>query len=186
MVIQIKGKKISLNLSIESSLTPNEKEKLELAANHIVDCINSDEFKDWCLGFNYSYTDCTGSLWWKKCQKVIVNHFNWNDGLSNEQVYNKLMSGSEHLSPNADAEMDITLVIDRRNKRGVLGYTYPNSYKQWIYSWFLSSSSYRDVAGNIFHEYCHKLGFDHAYKFHTTRQYTIPYACGYLVRDFKL
>lgn len=184
MLIKEKGEKLSLNLVVESSLSDAEKLILQKAARHIVSVMNSREFAEFVLNYRYSYRACRGILWWKRCWTNKVDGFNWNDSLNNMQIYNKLMTGSEELRPEADNEIDINLVIDRRNKRGVLGYTYPNSIKQWIYSWFLNSD-YKAVAGNLVHEWCHKMGFNHAFKYHYTRQFTVPYAVGYYIRDAK-
>lgn len=185
MNIKFKGEKLAINLTVHSQLSPSEEVKLKQALRHAVSVLNSKEFEAFVKGFSYEYTACTGALWWKRCRKVVVNNFNWNGDLSNTQVYNKIMTGSETLRPEPDNEVDIDLVIDRRNKRGVLGYTYPNSIKQWIYANFFARASYKEIAANLVHEYFHKLGFDHAFKYHHTRQFTVPYAGGYYVRDAK-
>jgi uncharacterized protein YjaZ len=87
------------------------------------------------------------------------------------------MAGKEVLREAKNYQADIVLRIDRRRRRGVLGYTYPSSIKQWIYSWFLKSD-FKSVAGNLAHEWCHKMGYKHAYKYNSTRHHTVPYAVG--------
>ena len=37
-----------------------------------------------------------------------------------------------------------------------------------------------DIVGNVIHEYCHNIGFGHNVKNNPTRQYTVPYAIGYI------
>lgn len=176
--------KLSFDLEVETDVRDDEALKLKQAVRHSSQALSSDLFKQFCLNYEYSYRSCRGALWWKRCQTNRVQDFNWNSGLTREQIYNKIMTGSETLSPEVDGTADIILRVDRRNKRGVLGYTYPNSTRQWIYANFLAEASYKDVAGNLAHEWAHKLGFGHAFKYHYTRQFTIPYAVGYFVRDY--
>ena len=40
-----------------------------------------------------------------------------------------------------------------------------------------------EVAGNIFHEWTHKLGFDHDVIYTSERNATVPYALGFLIRE---
>lgn len=170
MLIQIKehGKKFAVNLDVQHSLTQKELTKLQQAARHAFDVMNSDSFKLWCWNFSYSGR----------------NHFH-DTNLTNEQVYDKLMSGAERLLPVVDNEMDITLLIDHRNKKGVLGYTFKSTIKQWIYNRFFSSANYKQISGNLVHEWCHKMSFGHDYKRTKYREYSVPYAVGYFVARFS-
>ena len=75
--------------------------------------------------------------------------------------------------------------LDKRYKKGVLGYTYPSTVKQWIYKSFFIDATYKEVSQNLTHEWMHKIGFGHPSKKTSTRKYSVPYACGYFVRDYK-
>lgn len=103
--------------------------------------------------------------------------------LSNRGVIDKIVSGSERLEPEADKEADIYLTLDRRDTESVIGYTYPATKTQWIYSKFFNKMDEAEIAGNLAHEYCHKLGFGHESKPTALRPYTVPYGIGYLTRD---
>lgn len=162
------GFKVSLN--ILSELSEKEFNKLEMATEHIALMIGSSQFKDFCMQFRYFETITSGYLWWKKTTIRQHHNFKHNKNLTNEQIYQMI---TENVA-------DIHLVIDRRKKRSVIGYTYPNTIKQWIYSWFLKSD-YKQVAGNLIHEWCHKLGFEHDFRYNNTRKYSVPYAVGYYV-----
>lgn len=177
------GYEVSLNIHNHGSA--DYYSKIAKAAKHVALAVSSDEFKEFCHTFSYSYRSCRGALWWKKCRRVTVDNFNWNKGLTRDAIYKRIMDAKEKHSASADQKADIELVIDYSDKRGVLGYTYPNSVKQWIYSWYVRDYDYTHIAGNIFHEHLHKLGFDHAFKYHYTRQFTVPYACGNFVRKFQ-
>lgn len=186
MIINAQSGNFKVTIDLQGNYSPEEIAKVQMAASHMAMAIGSEKFKQFCKDFNYSYRSCSGMLWWKRCKNVVVDAFNWNKGLTNKAIYKRIMSGQEELRPGVDNEADITLIIDRRRTRNVVGYTYPNSIKQWIYSKFFNRYTYKEVAGNIAHEWCHKLGFDHARGYHYTRQFTIPYSIGYFVRDFEI
>ena len=140
---------------------------------------SSQEFKDFVLNFRHSYIVKVGNWPFRKLKTISGDGFVWNNGLNNEDLYKKLLEGSESLDPEADGEADISVSIDRKNVRGVIGYTYPNSKVQTIYSWFFQASTPAEIAGNLSHEYCHKIGFDHPFNNGPDRVFTVPYAIGY-------
>ena len=75
-------------------------------------------------------------------------------------------------------------MLFRRSKRNVLGYTYSNTKTQWVYNYFFTNGGIEDIAGNMVHEWVHKMGFGHASKNNSTRKYTVPYAVGYFVKEY--
>lgn len=97
------------------------------------------------------------------------------------------MSGSEVLLPEKDFEIDVDLTIYKSSwfSRGIMGYTFPSVMKTWMNRRFLSSDSagLSDVAGNIVHEWCHNLGFNHSHKSLEQRKYSVPYAVGNIIKE---
>lgn len=168
-------------------------EKIETAVKYIAEALGSEEFQDYMANFEYEQKICSGMWWWKKCRTVkhtqfVDNHIQ-KEGfkliLSKEEIYDHLMAGEERLSEDGeDGEADIFMELDRRSSRNVLGYTYSNTTKQWIYNNFFTNGDVWDIAGNITHEWVHKMGYGHAYKKTATRKYSVPYAVGYFVRDY--
>jgi len=167
-----------VNFSQVDGFTPDQAAKLEKARVLWEQVWNSDKFKQAVLNFSYTYT--TGSLWWKK--SYSEKGFRWNNDLSTQQIYDKLMSGAELLAPTSDNEADIQITLYVASG-STIGYTYPNTAMQWINAKFFNSFTAADVVGNLSHEYCHKLGFDHEYKATALRPYTVPYAIGYMSGD---
>lgn len=167
----------TVKLVCESDLTTDEMITLHKATRHMAITLGGADFERFCRMYHYSYTTSTGYLWWAKRTRHIVEGFKLSEGRTGAQVHHHLMKGAEILRPDANNTADITLVVDRRNKRGVLGYTYPNSVKQWVYSWLLRTD-YRRVAGNLAHEWCHKMGYGHEFRYNSTRKHTVPYAVG--------
>jgi len=167
-----------VNIVQADSFTPTQAQKLEAARLLWEKVWNSDEFKTRVLNFQYTYT--TGSLWWKKSYTAVG--FRWNNDKTNQQIFDHLMSGAELLSPSPDNEADLSITLYTASSSTV-GYTYPGTMMQWINSKFFNSFTAADVAGNLSHEYCHKLGYDHEYKATALRPYTVPYAIGYLTGE---
>lgn len=182
---QIRGtyNKFTVSCSIvNDDFTIEEFNTLSRAVRHMAIKLGSEEFKNFCESYRYSFPICSGWLWWKKCVNRVVHNFKYSNGRSSAEVYKHLMGGKETLSDRVDGEADIVLVIDRRNKRNVIGYTYPNTVKQWVYSWFLKTD-YKRVAGNLAHEWVHKMGYDHKFRYNSTRRHTVPYAVGDFVAE---
>lgn len=163
-----------------SEMTTDEQITLHKAVRHMAQKLGGQEFEDFCTSYSYDIVTTTGRLWWKKTASVRYLGFKYSNGRTREQVYTHLMGGQETLAqpmPTPNNTADIELVIDRGRSWSAIGYTYPNTVKQWIYSWFLKSD-YRRVAGNLAHEWCHKMGYGHEYRYNPTRQHTVPYAVG--------
>lgn len=183
-LITAQGKNFKVRLEAEN-FDPEDMDKLASSVIHMAEALGSDQFKEFVENYFYDETSCTGRLWWKKCSHVRRMNMRFNNGFTQSQIYEKLMSGKEDLRPESDNEADITLHLDKRNRRGVLGYTYANTTSQWVYNWFFTEGELEDVAGNVAHEWCHKMGFDHEYRYNSLRQHTVPYAVGYFVQHFK-
>lgn len=144
--------------------------------------LGSNKFRSFVLNYGYTKETSSGWLWWKKYHRKHFPNFKNNKNKSRADIYNDLMDGREILRSGTSGSADITLVIDRRNKRSVVGYTYANSPKQWIYSWVLQTN-YKRVAGNLAHEWVHKMGYGHGRWYNSTRKHTVPYAVGDYVAE---
>ena len=151
-------------------------EQLE-AAYWWAKCWNDPGFQAQVKGFTYTYQSCSGALWWKKCHPVTMRGFTYTLD-SGDEVLVKLLSGSETLKPEANGVADVTVVIG--NEKGVLGWTNQSTLTEWISQWFVDDSTIAAQAGNRAHEYCHKVGYDHPFARTWDRDWSVPYAIGYL------
>jgi len=143
-----------------------DEEKIRKAFEIIKKVVKSTEFKTRVLDFTYQ----------KKKQ------FFENKGLTNEQIYQKILEGSEELAPGIDYEMDLELELYYSWKNTV-GYTYANKPRIYMNTKYFDVYTPAEVAGNVFHEWTHKLGFEHASSNTTGRSSTVPYAVGYIVEE---
>lgn len=141
-----------------------QEDKVLQAADLIKKVVATEEFKNEIL--NHTYNG----------KKMFVD----NGGLSNAEIYKKILEGSEKLRPGTDNEMDLDLEVFRRSDDTV-GYTFPNVIKVWMNAKFLNKNAAYKVTTNMMHEWLHKLGFKHSRNRTPSRPFTVPYAIGYLV-----
>lgn len=99
------------------------------------------------------------------------------EGLTNLQIYEKLMSGVDLFNKAVDRDIDVFVEMYYKNNR-VVGYTTPSINKTYLNRKFFSGYDAADVACNMVHEYLHKVGFDHNSASETS---SVPYAIGYLL-----
>jgi len=157
-----------------SNFLDSDKLKLYKAVEILRDVMNSKELKNLILNHKY---------------KGEVT-FNQNNEMTNEEIYNHLMTGAENLKPDADQTMnfDLTLYRSKNPWSKVKGYTLPDTMQIWLNKKFYRKSSWTsvDVAANMAHEWVHKMGFGHDYYYNEDRPYSVPYAIGKLVGQVAL
>ena len=128
--------------------------------------IGSEEFKHRILEHTY------------QGRKTFVD----NLGLSNEQIYQRIMEGAEVLNQVKNRRMDVELELYHQDT-ATIGYTYPNTSRIWMNTKYFHRYTPIQVADNLFHEWLHKLGFDHALRHSIGRNFSVPYAIGYLIEE---
>lgn len=119
--------------------------------------------------------------------KSFNNEFTFKDnaGLSNQEIYQKILDGKELVGSNTAANgiMDLELELYRDDESKTIGYTYPQISHVYINEKFLNRFRPYEVANNLFHEWLHKIGFDHSVERTPEREHSVPYALGYIVKD---
>lgn len=144
----------------------SDEAKVQKAIVIIKRVIASSEFRRRVLNFSYK-----GKL-----------GFVDNNGLTNAQIYQKLLNGAEELKPVIDHTMDLDLEL-YYSLRNTVGYTYPDVIRIWMNTKYFDNYTPLEVADNVFHEWTHKLGFDHASSYSESRDYSVPYGLGYLIEE---
>lgn len=149
----------------------SDRRKLEKAVEIILKVINSERFKEKVLNHKFN-----GEI-----------TFHQNNGLTNEEIYELMMTGAEVLKPEEDQTMDFDLTLYRSWNpfSKVKGYTKPDTMRIWLHKKFYRRKSWTavNVASNMTHEWLHKVGFGHSYYDNPDRPFTVPYAIGYLVGE---
>lgn len=110
-----------------------------------------------------------------------VNKF-YDTTRSNAQVLSDILNGKETLSSDIDYEIDLEVDFYYEASTTV-GYTTPSSKRIHINTKFFDTYTPRSVAANMMHEWCHKLGYKHAQAYSASRDYSVPYAIGSMVRE---
>lgn len=154
-----------VNIELHNFNTEQEDKVLE-AADLIRKVLASEEFKNRILNHKVNG------------KKTFVD----NDGLSNEEIYKKIVEGSEKLRPGTDNQMDLELEVYKENNSTV-GYTYPDTVRVWMNEKFFNANASWKVTTNMTHEWLHKLGFKHDKARTPLRKYSVPYAIGYLMAE---
>lgn len=144
--------------------TSSQEAKIQAAENKIKDVIGSDEFRTAVL--NHTYNG----------KKTFVD----NGGLTNAQIYQKILDGAETLQPSKNNRMDMSVKLYYQNSSTV-GYTTTGSKTINMNTKYFNKYTASGVSHNMMHEWLHKLGFKHAVNYSTSRNYTVPYAIGNLM-----
>lgn len=143
--------------------TVDQREFFRSAMSIMRHVINSTAFQDAVLDFdNYTYTTD-----------------------DSRTIYMNFMSGKDLYEDAIDNELDADVTIYRKNNR-TIGYTYPNTRRQWINWKFVSLnkvSGISTVIGNIVHEACHNLGYKHPSRRTRNRANSVPYVYGRVAKQ---
>lgn len=146
--------------------TSAQQEKFDKAIEIIKKVIATEEFRNQVI--NHTYNG----------KKTYVD----NGGHSNEQIYQMILDGAEKLRPAKNNTMDMEVELYYA-ATSTVGYTYANVTKIWVNTKYFNTNSVQAVAGNLMHEWLHKLGFTHASSYSTSRDYSVPYAIGRMMSN---
>jgi len=169
--------------------TKRTKRLYELGVQNALAAINSEEFEQAVL--NYQWKDeVFTQLNFKSPHIEYIDHETgkkvYRTEMSNEEIYDLIMSGWDKFHQTYDGDIDIESHLHFKRWSSAIGHTYPSTFKTWLNTKFWTGSE-KDIialiAGNIVHEYMHNLGFGHAYKWNPTRDHSVPYAIGTIIRQ---
>ena len=145
----------------------SQEKKINSASKLIRTIVRSDEFKEKVI--NHTWNG----------KKTFAD----NKGLTNEQIYKKIIAGDEkqtRLGKNSTMDLEVELYTD--NESITIGYTYPSIVRIYMNRKYFNKFRPFQVADNMMHEWLHKIGFGHAVNNTPERQYSVPYAVGYIVK----
>jgi len=147
-----------------ANFTAAQNVKIKAAASLLEKVVNSYEFREKVLDFQYL----------GQSQFASTN-------LSNNNVYQKIMTGKEQLSLVEDKTLNLEL-RPYYTWRSVVAYTTPQSTQVNFNTKYLNYYTAADIAKTIMHEWLHKIGFNHDYNVTSRRPYSVPYGIGEIVK----
>ena len=161
----------SLALSFDSNIafinfTSTQEEKYEKAIQLVKLVVATEEFRTRVLNFIYD-----GS-----------KQYSNNNGKTNSQIYQSILDAAETLQPAKNNRMDLEVELYYANNN-VVGYTNTGTTQIWVNTKYFDQYRPNSVAGNLFHEWLHKLGYGHDAAATTRRPFSVPYAIGYIIAD---
>lgn len=156
---------LTINITLRDFNTEQE-EKIQKALDQLLVVINSQSFKERVLAHTYN-----GKI-----------SFANNQGLTNQEIYDKIMLGAEVLSPEENQQIDMDITLYYANNSTV-GYTYPDETRVWMNNKYFKTYTLAKVAKNVSHEWSHKLGFKHDSARTEKRKYSVPYGIGKIIQE---
>lgn len=146
--------------------TDSQAQKYQEAISILKRVIGSEEFRHRVL--SYSYNNC--------------KQFADNKGMTNLEIYQSILEAAEELYPSKNNAIDLQVELYYADN-SVIGYTDPWYTQIFVNLKFFNQYAPASVAGNLMHEWLHKLGYDHDVAKTAKRPYSVPYAVGYILSD---
>ena len=146
------------------SFTADQEAKYNKAIEIVKLVVATEKFKNDVVNFAYNG------------QKAFID----NKSRTNQQIYQTILDAAETLQPIKNNTMDLEVQLYYAANT-VVGYTNGGTRRIWVNTKFFNSFKENSVAGNLFHEWLHKLGYTHSSSSTPTRPYSVPYAVGYIM-----
>lgn len=146
------------------NFTAEQEAKYNKAIEIVKLVVATEAFRDQVLNFTYGG------------QQAFID----NKGRTNAQIYQTILDAAESLQPAKNNTIDLEVEMYYA-ATSVVGYTNGGTKRIWVNTKFFNSFQENSVAGNLFHEWLHKLGYTHSSSSTPTRPYSVPYAIGYIM-----
>jgi len=142
------------------------------AADIAIEILQTNEFRDRILNHRF---------WLKK-------RFATNNGLSNAQVYQKLVEGAELWNAQVNGSIDLLCgLYDPALKKNLdeltLAYTHLHRRQVYFNPDRFDELTDVELAGVLVHEWIHQLGFEHNDTLNFRQHKSVPYAVESIIND---
>jgi len=153
-----------LTVKVEKVYFPDgcQKKKLEQAFKLMERVLNSEEFKQKVIGYVAKFSD--------------KREYTGSNGLSNEQVYEHLMTGQEISMMDTEGEVNLYVTKYHRFWSRVIAWTNPRTDNFIHVNWrFYKRFSVDEMVSNLVHEWVHLMGYFHVSQNDSD---SVPYGVG--------
>jgi hypothetical protein len=147
-----------------------DEDRIQRALSIINDVVNSEEFRSQILNMKYSIGN--------------RSYAGYSQTTSTpEQVLAKILEATENFSGGEKHSIDLFLEM-YYERSSTVGYTSPKDKVIHMNRYFHANYTAEEAAGNIFHEWLHKVGFNHSKRNNAERPHSVPYKLGKLLSQF--
>ena len=167
---------LTIKLIQHTNYTGAREQKLYAAIQIMERVLNSKPFHEAVINYTTN-----GKLTFS-FKKTLFRDF---DHYTNEEVYASILQAKEEEGNVADGSMDLYLELAPGGGGNVLGYGYPNDPIIYTYADWFDNQTPATIANHLTHEWCHKIGFEHAFYGwqDKNRERSVPYGIGNLVEQ---
>jgi hypothetical protein len=152
-----------------TNATVEEEIKVQMALSAIEEIVNSDEFYKEVLSMSY------------KIGKKTYRGFSQTK-LSSEEVLKSIYSARENFPGGAEHSIDLYLNM-YYERSSTIGWTAPKEKFIHMNRYHHDRYSLAQTAGNLFHEWLHKINHDHSKRHNSLRPHSVPYKLGQLIAE---
>lgn len=157
-------------------LTDQEKRKLLEARDLWIEVWNSKEFKAAVLLFTQPLFR---GKWPFRKRYSCRSEFQHNEGRCRDRIYAHLTNSMRDDLNDDDHDPNVRATLEHLGP-DVFGPRYAATLHQQILNLFWKRYDTATIAGNLAHEYCHQLDYEHGYFLTEDTPYTVPFAIGLL------
>ncbi len=159
---------LTLKLHQLSNASPLDEDRIARAKKLMVEVVNDPKFRTKILSMTYPD------------RGEQVPGFT-QTGHSRELVLSTILAGKENY-PGTAGVIDLHLNI-YYEASDTVGYTNPWEAIIHLNRYFHQDYTAAESAGNLFHEWLHKIGYTHSRRYNRYRPHSVPYKLGYLVAE---
>ena len=118
----------------------------------------------------------------KSFRDIVLNSTYTQTDLSPQTILDSILLAQENFAGGKKQVIDLFMEM-YYEVDGSIGYTYSSDPYFYMNRWYHAGYSPMQTAGNIFHEWLHKLNHEHSFEWTEDRKDSVPYKLGYLVAD---
>lgn len=147
-----------------------DEDRITRALHMIEEVVNSEEFRAAILNMKY------------KIGSTEYSGFSQTNETP-AQVLAKILDATENFTGGQKHSIDLHLEM-YYERSSTVGWTSPSDKVIHMNRYFHANYTAEETAGNLFHEWLHKIGYNHSKYNNSARPHSVPYKLGNLLSKF--